>query len=134
MCRNVAQPEDFLRLAQFLRAEIEQDEAARRAIAHASSYAVYHLMATYFGVDPSRWDGASHRDIRDRLNGLRFTPPPPRHVVIARRHYRTLTHFRVWADYALNKEFAAVDARRALDMAEEIFKAAPTSSGRSVSP
>lgn len=123
MCHAVAQPEDFLRLAQLLRPEINNSEAARRAVAHACYYAVYHLMAVHFGLDPNDRGGAGHGEIRDRLGALRFAPPPPRQVVIARRHYRTLLFFRVRADYRLGEEFRARDASRALEMAEEIFAA-----------
>jgi hypothetical protein len=119
----VAQPEDFVRLAQLLRSEIGSNEGARRAVAHACYYAVYHLMALHFGIDPNDQGRAGHGNIRTLLNALRFTPPPPREVVIARRHFRTLMFLRARADYRLSEEFSAADALRALEMTEEIFAA-----------
>lgn len=122
----MAQPDDFLSLAQLLRSHIGQNEAARRAVAHACYYAVYHLMAAHFGLDPMDRAGAGHGEIRDRLKAVRFTPnPPPRHVVVARRHYTTLTYLRARADCQLAKQFGYADAMQAIGIAEEIFAAIP---------
>jgi hypothetical protein len=82
------------------------------------------MLLPHFGVDSNDRGRAGHGEIRDRLNALRFTPPPPRQVVIARRHYRTLMFLRARADYRLGEEFSAPDAMRALEMAEEVFAAA----------
>jgi hypothetical protein len=127
MCHEVArQPEEFLRLAQFLRSEIDKSEGARRAIAHACYYAVYHLMAAHFNIDPIIRAGSGHGEIKDLLAGLRFAPTvPPRHIVIARREYRRLMLLRVRADYNLGEPFTSAQANTALQVAEEIFAAIP---------
>jgi hypothetical protein len=122
------QPEDFLRLAQLLRSEIDKSQGARRAIAHACYYAVYHLMAAHFQIDPRSRAGSRHGEIKDLLAGFRFVPPVPRHVVIARREYPRLMLLRARADYNLEEPFTSAQANIALRAAEEIFAAIPGAS------
>jgi hypothetical protein len=121
MCRRV-RPEDFFAFAQFVGDEIEHNEAARRAVAHACYYAVYHLVVRHFRMGSAN-RGPRHADVRDYLSGLRSPPALPRHIVLARRYYRDLMDLREVADYRLDRPLPADDADRALQIAEAIFAA-----------
>ncbi|HRJ60656.1 MAG TPA: hypothetical protein PKZ99_05680 [Azospirillaceae bacterium] len=114
----------MVRLAERLLAADEQNEASYRAAAHLCYYAVYHLVARYFGLDPSDYAAARHEIIRDVLKKTLPGPGVPQYVILARRSLPTLWRLRVLADYHLNKDFSADDADQSLADAQRIFAAA----------
>ncbi|HYD70937.1 MAG TPA: hypothetical protein VED21_36110 [Azospirillum sp.] len=104
-------------------ADTHEDEAAFRAIAHLSYYAVYHLIARHFGLDPADRLEASHADLRARLRGANPPSVVPRHVFAAKRVYSSLLHGRVLADYHLDAPFTGDLADQSLAQAQGVFAA-----------
>lgn len=117
-------PDLMVRLAERLLATDEQNEASYRAAAHLCYYAIYHLVAGHFRLDPSDYAAARHEIVRDLLRKTLPGPGVPQYVILARRSFPTLWRLRVLADYHLNKDFSADDADQSLADAQRIFAAA----------
>ncbi len=80
-------PDDFVKTASEL---VENSEERRhRAAVHAAYYGVYHLAASYFGLDPEGYK-ADHSDIRQRLDKLDHASKVPPHIWMAKRHFRDI--------------------------------------------
>lgn len=119
----MTRPEELFRYAQ--RLSDEDDEAAHRILAHVSYYAVYHLMARHFGLDPAKRSEASHSDVCDLVEGAHL-PAVPRYVREAKRVFRQLRRLRVKADYHLDVRFPCTDAVRASAFAAAVFASVRT--------
>lgn len=98
-------------------------EARSRAIAHACYYAVYHLVAAHFHMNPKWYDGSRHSDVMRRLSGIVPRPGTSKLVYEAKRYYKTLYSLRVWADYDFSCAFTDEEADRSLQICEIIFRA-----------
>jgi hypothetical protein len=120
-------PDLMVKLANDLLNRENQDEAAWRAAAHLCYYAVYHLIAQYFRLDPANYGAARHEIIRDLLRKATPDTGVPRYVTLARRNFPSLWRLRVSADYLLGAAFSGDDADQALGWAQQVFRAAPDS-------
>lgn len=98
----------------------QQDEAEWRTAARSSYYAVYHVCARHFGLDPSK-PGAKHDVIRSLLKGIRRTSQTPTFVMVAQDCIGSLWRLRVRADYYLDEPFTGDEADQALGYAQRVM-------------
>jgi len=113
-------PEEFLVAAERLLDDPSGEEGCLRSAAHASYYAVYHLAASHFHLDPTNRGEAKHADVMALLDGAQLMRLP-RGIREAKRLYRRLWALRTKADYRLAETFDQAEAERALEYAKAVF-------------
>ena len=91
------------------------EERHLRAAVHAAYYGVYHLVASYFKLDPKNYE-AGHKELRNKLRDLPDSSSVPAHIRSAKLHFRDLWNARRHADYVLSDAFDA-------DHADELVEA-----------
>ncbi|WP_275426718.1 HEPN domain-containing protein [Elioraea rosea] len=116
-------PIEFLRVAIKIMDERQglASEAESRISAHASYYAVYHLLVQHMQLADIRYADRKHSMIDSILRGHRPSTSVTRAGL---RYFRTLLNLRVRADYVPQERFAVTDAEHAIDCAIEVFAAA----------
>ncbi|WP_207461341.1 hypothetical protein [Azospirillum sp. SYSU D00513] len=118
-------PDDLVISAERLLQSDDQNEADWRLAAHACYYAVYHVSARQFQLDPAGYE-ADHKVIRSRFKETASNPAQPRFIAHARRAILELWQLRRSADYCLDQPFTADQADRALQLAQGVVSAMPT--------
>lgn len=97
------------------------DQCASRAIAHAAYYAVMHFVADKLGLSVTGTNAAKHADLRRAISAYNG---PDVGLREAKLHFATLQSYRTDSDYHLSKQITAIEAKRSVKRASDVFRAA----------